>query len=173
MLRAGFGSRLAWLADHDQPVIVVGRDDEDARRAIGLAGSVGVTNVAGYLAGGMTSWREDQRPVARIPRMTVPELHERWERRAAPCRSSTCASAASGRAGTSRAAFHVPYHDIDAIPHGIDPGAPVAVICASGQRAAVGASLLARQGVREVIHVVDGGVGSWGREGWPLDGTDP
>ena len=43
-------------------MIVVGRDDEDARRAIGLAGSVGVTNVAGYLAGGMTSWREEQLP---------------------------------------------------------------------------------------------------------------
>ena len=31
-LRAGFGSKLAWLADHDQPVVVVGRDDDDAPR---------------------------------------------------------------------------------------------------------------------------------------------
>ena len=31
VLRAGFGSRLAWLADHEQPVVVVGRDDDDAR----------------------------------------------------------------------------------------------------------------------------------------------
>jgi rhodanese-related sulfurtransferase len=102
VLRAGFGSRLAWLADHDQPVVVVGRDDDDACGAIALAASVGVTNVAGYLAGGMTSWREDQLAVARIPRMTVPELHERWAdgRR---CRCSTCASSASGSAGTSRA----------------------------------------------------------------------
>jgi rhodanese-related sulfurtransferase len=45
----------------------------------------------------------------------------------------------------------------------------VAVICASGQRAAVGASLLARHGAREVVHVVDGGVGAWGRQGWPLE----
>ena len=36
------------------------------------------------------------------------------------------------------------------------------------QRAAVGASLLARHGAREVVHVVDGGVGSWARQGWPL-----
>ena len=43
------------------------------------------------------------------------------------------------------------------------------MICASGQRAAVGASLLARHGAREVIHVVEGGVGSWGRAGWPLE----
>jgi hydroxyacylglutathione hydrolase len=68
-------------------------------------------------------------------------------------------------------AVHVPYHDIAEIPPGIDPAAPVAVICASGQRAAVGASLLARHGVREVIHVVDGGVAGWGREGWPLEAT--
>jgi hydroxyacylglutathione hydrolase len=34
----------------------------------------------------------------------------------------------------------------------------VAVICSSGQRAAVAASLLRRHGARDVLHVVDGGV---------------
>ena len=63
VLRAGFGTKLAWLADHDQQVVVVGRDDEEARRAVELAGSVGVRNVGGYLAGGMTSWREERREV--------------------------------------------------------------------------------------------------------------
>jgi hydroxyacylglutathione hydrolase len=167
-LRAGFGSKLAWIADHDQAVVVVGRDDDEARRAIGLAASVGVTNVAGYLAGGMTSWREDQRPVARIARMTVPELHDgledgprlqvldvrerdEWER------------------GHIPGSIHRPYHDIDAIPPGINPAQPVAAICASGQRAAVAASLLARHGARSVVHVVDGGVPAWRREGWPLE----
>ena len=66
-------------------------------------------------------------------------------------------------------AVHTPYHDIHALPDGIDADLTVAVICASGQRAAVGASLLARHGAREVVHVVDGGVGVWGRRGWPLD----
>jgi len=53
---------------------------------------------------------------------------------------------------------HLPYHDIRGVPEGIDPGRPVAVICSSGQRAAPAASLLRRHGVREVLHVVDGGV---------------
>jgi rhodanese-related sulfurtransferase len=170
VLRAGFGSRLAWLADHDRPVIVVGRDDDDACRAIGLAGSVGVTNVAGYLAGGMTSWREEQRPVGRIARMTVPELHERWED-GAPLQVLDVRERSEWDRGHIPGAIHVPYHDIDALPHGVDPAVAVAVICASGQRAAVGASLLARHGAREVIHVVDGGVAAWGRAGWPLDGA--
>jgi rhodanese-related sulfurtransferase/glyoxylase-like metal-dependent hydrolase (beta-lactamase superfamily II) len=167
-LRAGFGSKLAWLADHDQAVVVVGRDDDEARRAIGLAASVGVTNVAGYLAGGMTSWREDQRPVARIGRMTVPELHERLEH-GPPLQVLDVRELSEWERGHIPGAVHTPYHDIHAVPEGIDADVPVAVICASGQRAAVGASLLALHGAREVIHVVEGGVGAWGRQGWPLE----
>jgi hydroxyacylglutathione hydrolase len=37
----------------------------------------------------------------------------------------------------------------------------VAVICGSGQRSAVGATLLQRFGARDAIHVVDGGVPRW------------
>ena len=31
--RAGFGSKLAWLAAPGQPIVLVGRDDEDALEA--------------------------------------------------------------------------------------------------------------------------------------------
>ena len=41
--RGGFGTRLAWLADPGQPLVLVGRDDEDAREAGELAGAVGLT----------------------------------------------------------------------------------------------------------------------------------
>jgi rhodanese-related sulfurtransferase len=62
-----------------------------------------------------------------------------------------------------------PYHDIQGIPDGIDPERPVAAICASGQRAAVAASLLRRHGAERTIHVVDGGVRTWAARGWPLE----
>jgi len=65
--------------------------------------------------------------------------------------------------------MHMPYHDIHALPPGLDPAQPVAVICASGQRSAVAASLLKAYGAGEVIHVVDGGVGTWERLGFPID----
>jgi rhodanese-related sulfurtransferase len=64
---------------------------------------------------------------------------------------------------------HIPYHDIRDIPDGIDPNKPVAVVCGSGQRAAVAASLLQRHGAERVIHVVQGGVPRWKREGWAID----
>jgi hypothetical protein len=37
---------------------------------------------------------------------------------------------------------------------------------------AVAASLLARLGASEVIHVADGGVGTWAGRGWPLAGGE-
>ena len=64
VLQSGFGTRLAWIAGPDTPVVLVGRDDDDALHAVELAAAVGVGQIAGYLAGGMTSWREERLPTA-------------------------------------------------------------------------------------------------------------
>jgi rhodanese-related sulfurtransferase len=72
-------------------------------------------------------------------------------------------------AGHIPGAIHVPYHDLDALPTAVDPAQPLAVICASGQRAAVAASLVQRLGAENVWHVVEGGVGTWGRSGFELE----
>jgi hydroxyacylglutathione hydrolase len=153
-LRAGFGSKLAWLVEPGQVVVLVGRDDEDARAAAALAESVGITRLAGFLAGGMTSWREERRPVERIERIDVPQLRER----AGELQILDVRERDEWDAGHIPGSVHLPYHDIHGVPDGIDPERPVAVICSSGQRAAPAASLLRRHGVRDVLHVVDGGV---------------
>ncbi|HET8758328.1 MAG TPA: rhodanese-like domain-containing protein [Solirubrobacteraceae bacterium] len=164
-VRAGFGTKLAWVADRDQPVVFIGRDDEDALHAAHLAASVGITHVAGYLAGGMTSWREEKRPTETVERIDVPALHDRAEH----VQVLDVREADEWESGHIPGAVHTPYHDIGAIPDGIDPARPVAVICSSGQRSAVAASLLLRHGAEKVIHVADGGVGTWTKQGWPVE----
>jgi hydroxyacylglutathione hydrolase len=164
VLHSGFGTRLAWIAGPDHEVVLVGRDDDDALHASELAAAVGVGRIAGYLAGGMTSWREERLPTESIARLTVPELHDR----AGTLQILDVRERDEWEAGHIPDALFAPYHDIHALPEGIDPSRPVAVICASGQRAAVGASLVQRFGAREVFHVVDGGVGAWERAGWPI-----
>ena len=168
--RAGFGSRLAWLADPEQPLVLVGRDDEDAREAAELAGAVGLRNIGGFLAGGMTSWREDRLDVDGVERLTrhraARSLGGRRRRAAAARRSR---AGRSGTPATSRGPYIGRTTTFAALPDELDADGSVAVICASGQRAAVGASLLQRFGARDVIHVVDGGVPRWEREGWPVE----
>ena len=171
MFRAGFGSKLAWLADHEQEIVFIGRDDEDGRNAGRLAVAVGIRKLGGFLHGGMTSWRQEKRPVERVERMTVDELPERRE-------SNPELQVLDVREQPEWDAGHLPnstfqpWHDIDALPDGLDPDSPVAVICGSGQRAATAVSLLHRYGAQHAIHVVDGGVPKLGRMGVALETTE-
>ena len=167
-LRSGFGTKLAWVAAPGQEIVFIGRDDADGLRAARLAASVGVLSVAGYLAGGFTSWREDRRPVDRLERLRAADLPARLGADPA-LQVLDVRERGEWEAGHLPAAVHRPYHDVDGIPDGIDPARPVAVICASGQRSGVGASLLKRFGAADVIHVVDGGVGTLGRLGLVLE----
>src|SRR5262245_46985055 len=140
-LRAGFGSKLAWLADREREVLLVGRGDDDARAAAELAAAVGITTLGGYLAGGMTSWREERRPVAAVERVPASEL-----RALAAGDSSLQILDVRERSewdeGRIPGSTHRPYHDLREVPDGLDRSRPIAVICSSGQRAAVAASLL-------------------------------
>ena len=170
MLRAGFGTKLAWIADRDQEIVFVGRDDDDGERASRLAVAVGIRNLGGYLSGGLTSWRAENRDVERTERITVEELHDRadadgmqildvreekeWRRRRIP------------------GSVHTPYHDLHDIPDALDAASPIAAICESGQRSAVAASQLQRLRAVRVLHVVEGGVGTWARAGYPIENGD-
>ncbi|MDQ3586826.1 MAG: MBL fold metallo-hydrolase [Actinomycetota bacterium] len=169
MLRAGFGSRLAWIADLDQEIVFIGRDDEDGRRAGRLAVAVGIRKLGGYLHGGMTSWRQEGRTTAETARLALEDLAPRAE--ADPgLQILDVREQAEWDAGHIPGSSFTPWHDIAGVPGGLDRTRPIAVLCASGQRAATGASLVQRHGAEQVIHVVDGGVPEWSRLGHPIEG---
>jgi hydroxyacylglutathione hydrolase len=169
MMKAGFGSKLAWVADRERPIVFIGRDDDDGHRAGRLALAIGLRNFAGYLHGGMTSWRQEGRPARRTERIPAAEFPAR-------------VAAAAGedlqildiRETNEFADFHIPnsvgipWHDITEFPDSLDASRPIAVVCASGNRAGTAASLLERFGASEVIHVVSGGVGTWRDLGNPV-----
>ena len=165
-LRAGFGSKLAWLADREQDVVLVGRDDADAR------------------ARRRPGRRGRHHPARRLPGRRDDELA-----RGAAAGGGDRADHAAGAAGAPRRAAGArragalrvgrgPHPRLRArartttsheLPGELDPGRPVAAICASGQRSAVAVGLLRRLGARTVVHVAGGGVGTWGRLGGPLE----
>jgi hydroxyacylglutathione hydrolase len=165
VLHQGFGTKLAWVANREQEIVLVGRDDNDARVAGRLATAVGVRRLGGFLAGGMTSWRAERREVESVSRWTVEDLMERRD----GVQILDVRELSEWREGHIPGSMHVPYHDIREMPEGLDPERSTAVICASGQRSATGASLLAAHGARDVVHVVDGGVPLWGRLGGALE----
>jgi hydroxyacylglutathione hydrolase len=167
IVEAGFGTKLAWVADHDQPVILIGRDDDDAVHAAGLAAAIGLRNIGGFLHGGMTSWRIEDKPVEAIERIDVDGLHDRRD----GVQILDVREQAEWDDEHIPGSTHIPYHDIDDVPANLNGGAPVAVICASGRRSVVAASLLQRFGRKDVIHVVEGGVGTWAQRGYEVEAS--
>jgi hydroxyacylglutathione hydrolase len=167
MLHAGFGTRLAWIADRNQEIVLIGRDDDDAREAAKLATAVGIRKLGGFLAGGMTSWRAEQGEVDQIRRVRATDLSDVLERDSVQVLDVR--ERGEWDAGRIPGSVHTPYHDVRGVPEGIDSERPVAVICSSGQRSAVAASLVSRFGAQDVIHVADGGVGTWERQGHPIE----
>jgi rhodanese-related sulfurtransferase len=116
----------------------------------------------------MTEWRRERRPVEDVERLEVERLPERT--RAEPeLQLLDVREHEEHEEGYIPGSLFEPWHDIHELPGGLDPERPVAVLCASGQRAAVAASLLQRFGARRVIHVVNGGAETWGELGEPIE----
>jgi glyoxylase-like metal-dependent hydrolase (beta-lactamase superfamily II)/rhodanese-related sulfurtransferase len=167
---SGFGSKLAWIADHEREIVFIGRDDADGRRAARLALSVGVRNIAGLLAGGMTNWRQERHPATATERLPAAELPERLEQDSR-LQLLDVRELSEWNQGHVPGSLFTPWHDIRALPEGLDPDRPVAVICAAGVRAATAASLLELYGASHVIHVTDGGVPRLAEHGVMLERT--
>jgi rhodanese-related sulfurtransferase len=117
----------------------------------------------------MTSWREEERDIHQIERLALIDLHVRWQHEDGKLQVLDVRERSEWDVGHIPGSIHQPYHDIRDVPDGIDPSRPLAVVCGSGQRAAVAASLLQRHGAEQAIHVVHGGVPRWQREGWPIE----
>jgi hydroxyacylglutathione hydrolase len=167
MARAAVGTRAAWVVDPESEAIVIAGSDDEARRMARLLEAVGFRRLPGYLAGGITAWKETGLPTSSTPAIDVHELAERL--RGDQVALLDVRDEDEWEEGHVAGSVHVPYHDLrDGPPPGLGNGKPVAVACSVGNRSSIAASLLKRAGVENVIHVADGGVADLAGEGIPL-----
>ena len=120
--------------------------------------AVGFRRIRGYLAGGMSAWRASGLEAGTTPALDIPGLAERLQKREVVVLDVR--SAAEWEAGHVEGSIHVPYQSLsDGVPDELrNADKPLAVICGSGVRSALAASLLKEVGVENVEHVADGGV---------------
>lgn len=64
---------------------------------------------------------------------------------------------------------HIPYAHLPERLDELPRDAAIAAICSAGKRSGLAASILQREGFERVLHVADGGVGSWRRSGHPVE----
>ena len=165
--QTGVGTRAAWTVDPESEVIVAA-GGEEAKAMARMLEAVGFRRIRGYLAGGLNAWRAGGLAAETTPAIDVPGLAGKL--RAGEVTVLDVRSAAEWEAGHVEGSIHVPYQSLrDGIPDELrGENKPLAVICGSGVRSALAASLLKRAGVEDVEHVADGGVPMLAREGIEL-----
>src|SRR5829696_6645193 len=158
----GFATKVAKVVPPDVELIVVAASDGYELEAAELLASVGL-RVRGFLAGGMTAWRTEGRPVSRIELIDPEQLADRTDGAGGITVLDVRGEAEFARAHIPDS-LHIPYEQLLDRLDEVPTGRPVAAICSGGKRSGLAASLLQREG-REVIHVGHGGVGTWESQG--------
>jgi glyoxylase-like metal-dependent hydrolase (beta-lactamase superfamily II)/rhodanese-related sulfurtransferase len=149
-LRAQFATWLGWLLPPDVPIVIVRNADQDPADIVWPALNVGYP-LTGELAGGVHAWTADGRQLAAIRLVTPSEVDR--------------TVVVDVRRASEVADGHLPgahLIELDDLAHhaGDVPDGPVTVMCAHGERAATGASLLERAG-RTDLSIMTGGAGEW------------
>jgi hydroxyacylglutathione hydrolase len=157
----GFATKVAQVVPVDAELLVVAASDGNELEAAELLAAVGL-RVRGFLGGGMTAWRAEDRPVERIEAIDLAELARRLDGDDGPLVLDV-RNAAEFESAHILDSLHIPFGQlrdrIDEVPR----DRPVATICKAGKRSGLAASILQREGFKSVIHVSRGNAAHWGR----------
>jgi hydroxyacylglutathione hydrolase len=163
----GFGTKVARIVPGDVELIVVAASDGYELEAAELLSSVGL-RVRGFLEGGMTSWRSEDRPVQRLELIDPDQLAERLAAGDGPVVLDV-RDADEFAAAHIPGSVHVPYGELGGRLGELSHEQTIAAVCSGGKRSGLAASILQREGFTDVVHVGHGGVGVWQSRGHPVE----
>jgi len=136
-LRAQYATWLGWLIPADVPLVIVRNPDQDPADILWPALKIGCDSIIGELAGGIAAWTADGEDLATARLVGPSEIDTPLVVDVRQANEYT----AGHRPGAQLIELGSLVDHADALPAG-----PVTVMCAHGERAATGASLLERAG---------------------------
>ena len=148
----------AWVVPYDTPLLLVGDDSklEDATRALIR---VGLDDVQGFLQGGMAAWSDAGIAVARTPQMTPRELQTQLTASDRP-QVLDVRTDDEWREGHLPGALHIMGGYLPDRIGDVARDRPLVVMCGSGYRSTIAASVLERAGFEDVTNLT-GGMKAW------------
>ena len=169
-INIGLGGQYAtWagtLLDQNRPIVIIADPGHELEGVTRLA-RIGFDKVAGYVRGGMHAFASRPELVRATGRITAASLAEQLGSAAAP----VVIDVRSPREWTARrmaGARNAPLsRPIDLVKEAEAARRPVVVLCQSGYRSSIAASLLQRHGIPRVADLV-GGLTAWEASGLPV-----
>ncbi|HVA24051.1 MAG TPA: rhodanese-like domain-containing protein [Chloroflexota bacterium] len=168
---AGIGPRFTmWVGSvvpANVPVLLVMDSLADVDEAVRQLIRVGYDDIPGYLAGGIDAWLLAGKSVQQVPQIAVHALLPELANNGAASRVLDVRSAAEWDGGHIAGAIHIPGGDLPGHVADVPRDKTVAIVCGSGYRSSVAASVLQREGFEHVMNVV-GGMTAWDQAHYPI-----
>jgi glyoxylase-like metal-dependent hydrolase (beta-lactamase superfamily II) len=163
----GFATKVAQVIPPDAEVVIVAASDGNELEAAELLAAVGLS-VRGFLGGGMSAWRAEERPVSRIEAIDAPGLAALVDGDDPPLVVDV-RNAGEFESGHIPGSVHIPYAELPDRVGELPRDRPLATVCKAGKRSGLAASILQREGFERIVHVASGGVPAWAALGRPLE----
>jgi glyoxylase-like metal-dependent hydrolase (beta-lactamase superfamily II)/rhodanese-related sulfurtransferase len=166
-LRGNYASWSGNLIKPTDRLIVIAEGKEEVDEAVMRLARVGLENVAGYLDGGIASWHAAGLALETTVQISVDELHGRVQA-GHTMQIIDVRAREEYESGHVPRARNLPLPRLEADLTRLDPSQPTAVICAGGYRSAAAASLLQRNGFKNLYNIA-GGTSAWISAGYETE----
>jgi hydroxyacylglutathione hydrolase len=158
----------SWVVPYDRPLLLVGQTAAQIEEAARSLVRVGLDDIRGFLLGGIDAWVRAGSPLVQLPQVSPPALFERLGA-GARLYVLDVRTRAEWESGHIPGARHLMAGEL---PERLDEvralQGTVAVVCATGYRSSVAASVLERAGFTNLLHVT-GGMNAWKQAGLPVE----
>jgi hydroxyacylglutathione hydrolase len=166
-LTRAFAGYAGWVLPYDRDLYLLtgGTDETAVKRAVSELAMIGIDRIAGWFgADALASWSEHGETVA-SPQIAPPDVASRMNSGTLVVDVRTLAEWRSGHIPGS---LHIPLGRLVSQMTDRPRTQPVVLVCESGSRSSIGASLLTATGFTDVTNLA-GGINAWRQEGLPLE----
>ena len=148
-----------WLLDTSQYIVFVHERPSDIDTVAPRLRRLGFDNMCGYLCGGMEQWQEEGKPISSFGALSVIELKDKLKKQETLLLDVREPSEWK-EDGYVEGAKLIFFADLQSKAGLLPKDKPIAVTCSVGKRSSIGASILEREGFKNVSNVL-GGMTAW------------
>lgn len=163
-LAGNFPTFAGWVLPTDKDILLVSDSHEDALQANTWARRVGVDRIVGSLNGGMTAWASAGQMTADNHLISAEDLHDMVTGKDRIVLVDVRTSREYGDSHIE-GAVNIPAPDLRTRYEELDPQKPTFLICSSGNRSSLAASILGQRGFK-AVHNVAGGMTGYSAAGY-------
>lgn len=157
-LGGNFATFAGWVLPPDRKILLVVEKGADADDAAVALHRVGLDHVIGYLEGGMFEWAKAGFASGHVPQLSAPELNWRIAKGDGLVLVDVRSAGEFGAAHIS-GALHIPTPLLRSRYVELDPDRDIALVCSTGHRSSLAASILKQHGFSRIWNVAGGMTG--------------